>query len=153
MAGAGLSLALIGDIVVAAETARFTSAYTGVGLCPDGSLTFKLPRIVGEKRALEMILTNRVLSAREALEWGLVTKIVPVGELTREGLAIATTLASGPTLAFGASRRLVGDSFSSTLETQMEMESRSLANMTRTSDSKAAIEAFIKKRKPIYQGK
>src|ERR1700682_1616714 len=95
--GAGMSLACAGDIVIAAESARFTMAYTRAGLTPDGSSTYFLPRIVGLKRALELTLTNRLLSAKEACEWGIVTKVVPDANLPAEADALAAQLASSAT--------------------------------------------------------
>src|SRR5262245_40272347 len=97
--GAGMSLCLIGDLVLAAESAKFTLAYTRAGLSPDGGSTYFLPRIVGMRRALELALTNRVLTAREAFEWGIVTKVVPDNELLAETQAVAGQLASGATRA------------------------------------------------------
>ncbi|MGE5335158.1 MAG: enoyl-CoA hydratase/isomerase family protein, partial [Nitrososphaerota archaeon] len=106
-AGGGMSLALACDLVVAAESARFTAAYTRIGLCPDGSMTYTLSRLVGMRRALELTLTNRVLIAREALDWGMITAVAPDGEALRQADALASQLAQGPTLAFGATKRLI----------------------------------------------
>src|SRR5262249_23799967 len=100
-AGAGMSLALACGLVLGGESARFTMAYTRVGLTPDGSSTYFLPRIVGLKRALELTLTNRLLSAKEACEWGIVTKVVPDANLSAEADALAAQLASGATGALG----------------------------------------------------
>jgi len=152
-AGAGMSLACLGDIILAAESARFTSAYTGVGLCPDGALTYFLPRMIGIKRAMELVLTNAVLTAEDAAEWGIVARVVPDKDLLTEARALAAKLAHGPTLAFGAARRLLHTGQTNTLETQMELESRALADMTRTVDARLAIESFIRKCKPEFFGK
>src|ERR671937_1539617 len=105
-AGGGLSFALGGDLVVAAESARFTMAYSKIAATPDGSSSYFLPRLVGLRRALELYFTNRVLSAREAYEWGLVTRVVPDAELTTAVRALARELAKGPTKAFGGDKRL-----------------------------------------------
>ncbi len=152
-AGAGMSLACMGDIIVASESARFTSAYTGVGLCPDGALTYFLPRMIGIKRAMELVLTNAVLTAEDAAEWGIVARVVPKADLLVEARALAAKLASGPTLAFGAARRLLHTGQTNTLETQMELESRSQADLTRTTDGRLAIESFVRKCKPDFAGK
>jgi len=152
-AGAGMSLACMGDIIIAAESARFTSAYTGVGLSPDGALTYFLPRMIGVKRAMELTLTNAVLTAEDAMEWGIVARVVHDEELLPEAKALAAKLAEGPTTAFGATRRLLHTGQTHTLETQMEMESRSLSEMTRTRDAREAIDAFGDKRKPRFKGK
>jgi 2-(1,2-epoxy-1,2-dihydrophenyl)acetyl-CoA isomerase len=151
-AGAGMSLACAGDITLAAESARFTVAYTGVGLSPDGSSSYFLPRLVGMKRALELTLTNRILSAQEALDWGIVTRVVPDAELLPQADSTARELAAGPTKALGASKRLLMTSWSETLETQMEHEAQSVTDMSRTSDARQAIPAFIEKRTPVFRG-
>jgi 2-(1,2-epoxy-1,2-dihydrophenyl)acetyl-CoA isomerase len=150
--GAGMSLAIACDIVIAAETTRFMLAYTRVGLTPDGSATYFLPRTVGLKRALELTLTNRMFSAREALELGMITRVVPEKELLLEARAIATQLAAGPTRTYGASKRLLYNGWTETLETQMEQESQSIANIARTEDVHEGINAFLEKRAPKFKG-
>lgn len=153
VAGAGMSIAIACDIVVAAETTRFMVAYTRAGLVPDGSSTYFLPRIVGLKRALELTLTNRMFSAQEALQWGLVTRVVPDNELLVQARAIAVQLAAGPTRAYGISKRLLHSGWMETLETQMENESQAIANSARTLDAREGITAFLEKRPPKYKGK
>jgi len=153
VAGAGMSIAIACDIVVAAETTRFMVAYTRAGLTPDGSATYFLPRIVGLKRALELTLTNRMFSAQEALQWGLVTRVVPDNELLAQARAIAVQLAAGPTRAYGVSKRLLHSGWAETLETQMENESQAIANSARTTDAREGITAFLEKRPPKYKGK
>ncbi len=152
-AGAGMSLAIACDIVIAAETTRFTVAYTRIGLTPDGSASYFLPRIVGLRRALELTLTNRMLSAQEALEWGIVTRVVPEDELLIQAEAIARQLAAGPTRALGVSKRLLHSGWTETLETQMEHESQSIANSARTADAREGMAAFLEKRSPKFKGK
>ena len=153
VAGAGMSIAIACDIVVAAETTRFMVAYTRAGLVPDGSSTYFLPRIVGLKRALELTLTNRMFSAQEALQWGLITRVVPDNELLVQARAIAVQLAAGPTRAYGISKRLLHSGWMETLETQMENESQAIANSARTLDAREGITAFLEKRPPKYKGK
>ncbi len=150
-AGAGLSLALAADILLAAETARFTVAYTRVGLAPDGSSTYSLPRLIGLKRALELALTNRLLSAKEALDWGLVARVVPDADLQAEAEGLARQLAGGATKALGAAKRLLHSGFTETLETQMELEARAISDMARTADSREGIAAFLEKREPKFR--
>jgi 2-(1,2-epoxy-1,2-dihydrophenyl)acetyl-CoA isomerase len=152
VAGAGMSIAIACDIVVAAETTRFMVAYTRAGLVPDGSSTYFLPRIIGLKRALELTLTNRMFSAQEALQWGLVTRVVPDNELLAQAKALAVQLASGPTRAYGLSKRLLHSGWTETLETQMENESQAIANSARTRDALEGITAFLEKRPPKYKG-
>jgi 2-(1,2-epoxy-1,2-dihydrophenyl)acetyl-CoA isomerase len=147
-----MSLALACDIVLAAESARFNVAYTRVGLTPDGSLSYFLPRFIGLKRALELTLTNRILSAQEALEWGVVTRVVPEAELLSQAESIAIQLAAGAPKALGSAKRLMHQGWNETLETQMENESQTIAEMARTSDTHEAIKAFLEKRTPKFKG-
>jgi len=152
-AGAGLSLACAADLVVAAESARFRVAYTRVGLTPDGSSTYFLPRLIGLRRALELTLTNRTLTAQEAYDWGLVNLVAPDADLTTRAEELAAQLVVGAPLALGAAKRLLQASWNTTLETQMASESQAIADITRTSDTREGIAAFIEKRAPRYEGK
>lgn len=151
-AGAGFSLACAGDLAFAAESARFTLAYTRAGLAPDGSSTWTLPRLVGPRRALELMLTNRTLSATEARDWGLVNEVVPDGELAARVDGVARCLAEGPTGAYAHCKRLVLLSAGESLETQMEHESRAIADAARTADAREGVEAFLAKRTPAFRG-
>jgi 2-(1,2-epoxy-1,2-dihydrophenyl)acetyl-CoA isomerase len=152
-AGAGLSFVCACDIVYAAESAKFTMAYTKIGLTPDGSSTYFLPRIVGLRRALELTLTNRMLTAHEAMELGIVTKVVPDSELMTASTDMAKSLAAGPTRAYGATKRLLHSGFSETLETQMELESRSIAELAKSEDGREGIKAFLEKRPAKFLGR
>lgn len=152
-AGAGFSLAVSGDLVLAAESAKLALAYTAAGLSPDGSSTWFLPRLVGMRRAQELMLTNRRLTAAEAYDWGLVTQVVPDEKLTEASLALARQLASGPTLAFGRVKSLLARSLQESLETQMELESRGIAAMAGTADGREGIRAFLEKRAPEFTGR
>lgn len=151
-AGAGMSLACACDLVLAGASARFTMAYTRAGLTPDGSSTYFLPRIVGLRRALELTLTNRTLTAAEACDWGIVTKVVPDADLLTEASSLAMILASGATRALGAAKRLLHDGFSESLESQMEAETRAIAAMSRTRDGREGIAAFLEKRTAAFMG-
>jgi 2-(1,2-epoxy-1,2-dihydrophenyl)acetyl-CoA isomerase len=151
-AGGGMGLALMGDIVVAGESARFTTAYTRIGLSPDGGLSYHLPRVVGLRRAQELLLTNRTLSAAEALDMGVVTQVVADADVEQRALEIARSLAGGPTLALGAAKRLLRESFAETLETQLELEARALAAAGRSPDGREGIAAFLEKRPPRFGG-
>jgi 2-(1,2-epoxy-1,2-dihydrophenyl)acetyl-CoA isomerase len=152
-AGGGLSFALSGDIVVAAESARFTMAYSKIAATPDGSSSYFLPRLIGLRRTLELYLTNRVLSAREALEWGLVTRVVPDAELPSAVDALARELAAGPTLAIGGAKRLFHQSTWESLETQMELEAQAIAASGHTQDFRDGVTAFANKKTPTFHGK
>jgi 2-(1,2-epoxy-1,2-dihydrophenyl)acetyl-CoA isomerase len=151
-AGAGFSLAILGDIAITAESAKFTLAYTGAGLSPDGSSTYYLPRLVGVRRARELMITNRVLSAREAEQWGLVNQVVADDEVLATAMAQATKLAKGPTLAYGQVKKLLDASMQNSLESQMQLETEGIAGMAATSDGKEGIAAFLEKRKPDFKG-
>ncbi len=153
-AGGGFSLALAGDLVVAADSARFLMAYTKIGATPDGSSSYYLPRLVGLRRALELYLTNRMLSAREALDWGLVTRVVPDGEFRAHVDGLARELAQGPTKAFGGAKRLFHQSTWESLETQMELEAQANAAAGHTQDFAAGVTAFAEKNpQPTFPGR
>ena len=151
-AGGGMSLALTGDVVIAAESARFTMAYTAGGLSPDGSSTWFLPRLVGFRRAKELALTNRMLNAAEAMEAGIVDRVVPDSKLMAEAEKQARAFAEGPTGAYGAVKRLMIESFQNGLETQMELESRAIADRAATADALVGVGAFAEKRRPTFTG-
>lgn len=152
-AGAGLSIMLMGDVVLAAASAKFTMAYTGIGVSPDGSSSFFLPRIVGSLKAKEMMLLNPRYDAEQAKALGLVTEVVPDDQLMARAQAIAQQLAAGPTMAYGEVKRLLADSFNSGLETQMEHETRAIAGLTKyTHDAREGIRSFSEKRKPEFKG-
>ncbi|HLZ73057.1 MAG TPA: enoyl-CoA hydratase-related protein [Dehalococcoidia bacterium] len=152
-AGAGFSLMLACDLALAARSAKLTMAYTKAGLSPDGSSSFYLPRIVGMRRALELTLTNRVLSAEEAEDWGIVCRAVPDAELLPESRALAAQLAEGATLAFGKAKALLRGSFSESLETQMENETQAISELARTADYREGSAAFFEKRAPRFSGR
>jgi 2-(1,2-epoxy-1,2-dihydrophenyl)acetyl-CoA isomerase len=152
-AGAGMSLACAADLVLAAEGAKFTMAYTRAGLTPDGSSTYFLARIVGLRRALELSLTNRVLSAAQALALGIVTRVVAEADLLEEARTLAATFAAGPTRAFGATKRLLHAGWTGTLETQMELETRAIADVARGPDAREGIAAFAEKRPAKFVGR
>jgi len=151
-AGAGMSLACASDMTLAAESARFTMAYTRIGLTPDGGATYTLSRLVGVKRTLELALSNRLLSAEEAFDWGIVTRVVPDNDLIKEATDLAGQLAAGPTRAFGATKRLVQSGLAESFEAQMKSESRSISEMARTADGHEGIAAFLGKRTPNFKG-
>lgn len=149
-AGAGFSLAVTGDLVLAAESASFTMAYTAAGLSPDGSSSFYLPRLIGPRKALELMLTNRKLSAAEALEWGLVTELVDGAELTSRADALAEKIASGAKQSASAVKKLVLMSFQNGLEDQMEWEGRLIAECADSADGSEGMNAFLEKRRPNF---
>ena len=149
-AGAGFSLACSADLVLVGASARFVVAYTGVGLSPDGSATWFLPRAVGARRAMELTLTNRAVSAKEAVSWGLATRVVPDDELDGAALALASELAGGPMPAMANAKRLLRASLGNDLEQQMELESLALAEAAGSPDGREGIAAFVAKRPPAF---
>ena len=152
-AGAGLALVAAADLALASDQAKFTLAYTRAGLTPDGSSTWFLPRLLGARRTLELMLTNRVLSAEEAAAWGLVNRVVPAASLRAEAEGLARELAAGATEAFGATKRLLLLSGSQGLESQMELEARAIADAARSADATEGIAAFLAKRPPSFAGR
>lgn len=152
-AGAGFSMVLTGDYVVAADTAKLVSAYTASGLTPDGSSTFFLAKHVGLLRAKELMMTNRTLSAAEALDWGIVNKVVPADELPEAALAQARAFADGPTKAFGALKALLLRTYSESLEAQLDAETRGISGMMHTHDGPHGLASFLNKEKPRFEGR
>ena len=152
-AGGGMSLALAGDLVVATESAKFTMAYSKIAASPDGSSSYFLPRMIGLRRALELHYTNRVLSARDAMDWGLVNRVYPDAEFAVSVAALAKELAGGPTLAFGRAKLLFHQSTQESLESQMELEAQALATLGHTEDFRNGVAAFVRKQPPVFQGR
>ena len=152
-AGGGMSFALSGDLVVAAESAKFTMAYSRIAASPDGSSSYFLPRMVGLHRALELHYTNRVLTAREAMDWGLVNRVQPDAGFPGAVTALARELAEGPTLAFGRAKLLFHQSTQESLETQMELEAQAIAASGHTEDFRNGVVAFAKKQPVSFKGR
>ncbi|WP_210184852.1 enoyl-CoA hydratase/isomerase family protein [Bradyrhizobium icense] len=149
-AGGGFSLCLTGDYVVAAESAKFTMAYTSAGLSPDGSSTYFLPRLVGIRKAQELMLLNRTLSAQEAAQWGLIALAVPDEKLNDEALAVCRSLVQGPRHAQSAVKRLLFCSLQNGLEEQMELEGHEISRAAASPEGREGIAAFIEKRRPRF---
>ncbi len=152
-AGGGMSFALSGDLVVATESAKFTMAYSRIAASPDGSSTYFLPRLIGLRRSLELFYTNRVLSAREAMEWGLVNRVHPDAEFAAAVGTLARELAQGPTLAFGRGKLLFHQSTHESLETQMELEAQAIAASGHTEDFRNGVVAFARKQPVGFKGR
>lgn len=152
-AGAGVSLMAACDLAIAAEDAFFYFGYANLGLSPDGSGTYFLPRLLGLRRTLEMTLLPDRMDARTALDWGLVNRVVPTAQLASATRELATRLATGPTHAFGRAKALLDASFTNTLETQLELEGNSIADCMTTADHEEGVNAFLAKRTPTFQGR
>ncbi|BBX69599.1 enoyl-CoA hydratase/isomerase family protein [Mycolicibacterium psychrotolerans] len=149
-AGAGFSLAVTGDLILAAESASFTMAYTRVGLSPDGSSTYFLPRLIGMARTKELMLTNRTLSSREALDWGLVTEVLPDGDVAARADELGAAMSATSGGSNGGVKALLLASFANGLEEQMELEGRLIAQRAETTDGREGVDAFLAKRKPGF---
>jgi 2-(1,2-epoxy-1,2-dihydrophenyl)acetyl-CoA isomerase len=149
-AGAGLSLAAAGDLVVAAESASFTMAYTRLGLSPDGGASHALPRLIGLRRTQELMLTNRRLGAREAQEWGIVTDVVDDDQLSARVNELAAGLASGSVGAQAAVKKLLLSSCGNGYEEQMELEANLIARNGDSPDGHEGVDAFMAKRTAMF---
>jgi 2-(1,2-epoxy-1,2-dihydrophenyl)acetyl-CoA isomerase len=152
-AGAGLSLAILGDYVLAARSAHFTLAYGGVGLSPDAGATWLLPRLIGLRRTQDMAVTNRRVGAEEAAAIGLVTRVVDDETLTAEADAIAATLAATASRSIGRTRQLLLGSFETSLDAQIQLEARAIAEGARDPDGREGVAAFLERRKPLFSGR
>lgn len=152
-AGIGCSFALLADIIVAGESAYFLQAFRRIGLVPDGSATYHLPRMLTRARAMEMMLLGEKLPAAKALEWGLINRCVPDVELMPTALAIATELASGPTKTLGMIRKLAWSSLDAEWAEQIQAERQTQRLAGHTEDFTEGVTAFLQKRKAEFKGK
>ena len=152
-AGAGCSLALACDVRVAGQSAGFILAFINVGLIPDAGATLTLPRLVGVGRATEMAFTGRKIGADEALQWGLVNRVVADDDLQAATTKLAQGLASLPTRAMGLTKRALNHGWPAALEDQLAYEAVLQATAARTEDHVEGVEAFLEKRPPQFQGK
>jgi 2-(1,2-epoxy-1,2-dihydrophenyl)acetyl-CoA isomerase len=152
-AGAGLSLMLQADFVLAAEGTRLNLAYINLGTSCDVGASWALPRVVGLRRALEIALLGEALSASEAERLGLINRVLPAAELDAAVQQLAQRLAAGPTVAYGHMRRLMRASFDHDLPTQLQAEAAAFAQCGHTADLPEGIEAFFAKRAPAFQGR
>lgn len=151
--GAGLSLMSAGDFVIASSKAKLVSAYTASGLTPDGSSTHFLAKHIGLLRAKELMFTNRVLTAEEAKDWGLVNQVADPDDLTQEAVSVARNFANGPTKAFGRLKRLLQTTYSDPMEAQLEKESQAISWTMTTRDGPHGIDSFLEKKKPEFKGR
>jgi 2-(1,2-epoxy-1,2-dihydrophenyl)acetyl-CoA isomerase len=150
VAGFGLSLFLACDLAVADESAFFTCAYRHIGLTPDGGCTFFLPRLVGTRKAMEIVLLGERFDVREAQALGLLNRVAPAGELERATAELVAKLLSGPQAAIAGAKRLVGGSLERTLSEQLQAEAVSFGSCSTTDDFAEGVEAFLAKRAPRF---
>jgi 2-(1,2-epoxy-1,2-dihydrophenyl)acetyl-CoA isomerase len=152
-AGAGLALMLQADFVIAAEGTRFNLAYINLGTSCDVGASWALPRLVGLRHALEIALLGDTLTTSDALRLGLVNRVVPAQHLDEASATLVDRLANGPTLAYGAMKRLMRASFDRDLDTQLIAETAAFAGCAATQDMRAGIEAFFAKQPAQFQGR
>ena len=152
-AGAGCSLALAADIVIAAQSAYFLQAFVNIGLIPDAGATWLLPRLAGRARAMEMMMLGERISAEQAAQWGMISRMVADEDLASEAVALATRLAQGPTVALGLIRKLMRESATLPLSEALASERIAQREAGNTADFKAAILAFLQKRQPRFEGR
>ena len=145
-----MSLMAACDLAIASDDAYFTTAYRHIGLTPDGSGTWSLPRVVGPRKAMELVLLSPRLHAQEALRIGLVNRVVPASELDAAVESVAKSIADGPALALRNAKRLVRESLGRTLPEQLHAEAVSIAQCAATDDFVEGITAFLEKRAPRF---
>lgn len=151
--GAGLSLVLACDIVIAASDAVFAAVFSKVGLVPDMGATYYLPRAVGMHRAKELIFTSRMIKAEEARQMGIVNRVVDPDELENRACDLAQQLAEGPGLAFGLTKKILARSLESSLRDMLQHETYAQPICFESHDHKEGVRAFYEKRKPAFKGK
>jgi 2-(1,2-epoxy-1,2-dihydrophenyl)acetyl-CoA isomerase len=152
-AGAGCSLALSADIVIAGQSAYFLQAFVNIGLIPDAGATWLLPRLAGRARAMEMMLLGERVPAEQALQWGLVSRVVEDEHLASEAMLLASNLARGPTVALGLIRKLARNAEQLPLSDALAAERAAQREAGRTEDFKAAVVAFLQKHQPRFEGR
>jgi 2-(1,2-epoxy-1,2-dihydrophenyl)acetyl-CoA isomerase len=150
--GFGFSMVAAADMAIAGDDAFLLLAYRHVGLTADGGISYFLPRMVGERRAIEIMLMGERIPAAKALEWGLVNWVVPTAELQDRAMALACKLAAGPTRALGGAKRLVRTALDNTWDEQSAREAESIADMIGSDDHLEGVNAFLEKRKPAFRG-
>ena len=152
-AGAGASIAFACDFRVVADTAGFNLAFTGIALSCDTGISWTLPRLIGQAKATELLYFPRTIPAAEALTLGLATSVVPADELTTATAELATKLANGPTVAYGAVRQSIAYSATHTLAESLVFEAGKMRLTGDTEDHRNAVDSFIAKQKPTFTGK
>ena len=153
VAGVGISLMLACDLVIAADNTKFTTAYSGIGISPDGGCSFQLPRLAGSKKAMEWLLLSEIFDANEAKQYGLINWVVAADELSTQTQHILNRLAKGPTQSYSRIKQLVNQNRQHTLESQLEQEGRAFAACSETDDFKSGVRGFLSKKRVEFIGK
>ncbi len=149
-AGAGMSIACAADIAIGGESTQFRAAYPGIGFTPDGGMTWHLPRLIGRGRALDLMLTNRPMSAQEALAAGLLSRVVPDEDVQSEAESIAQALATSSTGALAGIKRLVAEGYLGSLDATLDAEQASISARADSDDGKEGVRAFVERRTPTF---
>jgi len=152
-AGAGVSIAAACDLRICASSAKFRQAYTSIGLIPDGAWTLMVPLLIGFSKASELVYMDPIFDAKEALQMGLVNKVVDDSELEKNTMDLALKLASGPTISYSVVKENFNNAFLGLLERQLELERRGLIWVGKTADAKEGISSFIAKKAPNFKGR
>jgi 2-(1,2-epoxy-1,2-dihydrophenyl)acetyl-CoA isomerase len=151
-AGAGANLAFACDLTIAAEEASFVESFAKLGLIPDTSGTFFVPRLVGTQRATGMFFLAEKVSAAKAKEWGLIWDTAPAADVQQTAFALASSLAQQATRGFGLTKRAMNASFANSLDAQLDVEAAAMHEAGKTADYEEGVRAFLEKRKPVYRG-
>lgn len=152
VAGVGMSFMLACDLVIASIDTKFTMAYSGIGISPDGGASYHLPRVVGQKKAMELILLSEIFNAQTALQYGLVNWVVNINELEENTNALLKRLVKGPTFSFAKTKMLMNETWNYSLDEQLQREAIAFKDCCETKDFKMGVESFMRKEKPLFQG-
>jgi 2-(1,2-epoxy-1,2-dihydrophenyl)acetyl-CoA isomerase len=153
VAGQGMSLMLAADLVIASEATRFSIGYCSIATTPAGGLSYRLPRLVGGKKAMELLLLSEMFNAEKAADLGLINWVIPQDELIEYTRQLIDRIVNGPTIAFTQTKQLINASWQSKLSTQLDLEADAFTKTVNSRDFKAAVRAFINKRQPEFEGR
>lgn len=153
VAGVGMSLMLAADLVIASDATQFSMGYCNVGTSPAAGLSFHLPRLVGNKKSLELLFLSDVFDAVKAEKLGLINWVVPIEEMTYHTRKLVETLVNGPMVAFAQTKQLIHSSSQNKLSTQMELEVESFVKTIHSRDFKSAVKAYVNKRQVEFEGR